>query len=171
MDKTMWMWQEKAYGGRPAARLNVVALCIIAGAITLTSLYFLEASSQHSKWQTQHPSDLFDLNTTHILAQCTALKLPAGPSPDFHSRTVSDRFVQGTRPTLIRNATIWTGKKGGEEILHGDILLDRGLVKAVGKIPPSLLGNGIVEVDAEEAWVTPGLSQYSSSSSLSHAKP
>jgi hypothetical protein len=162
MDKAMWKWQQKAYGRRPTARLDVMALCIIAGVITLASLYFLEASSQHSRWQTQHPSDLFGLNTTHILAQCAALKLPAGPDPDFHSRTVSDRFVQGTRPTLIKNTTIWTGKKGGEEILHGDILLDRGLVKAVGKIPPSLLGNEIVEVNAREAWITPGLGEYSS---------
>ncbi|TDL29918.1 hypothetical protein BD410DRAFT_823894 [Rickenella mellea] len=91
--------------------------------------------------------------------RCAALKVPPGPPLDFHNRVVSDRFVQGTSPVLIRNATIWSGANNGTEIIHGDILLDQGLVKALGHIPPNLISNtpGVRVINVERAWVTPGL--------------
>jgi imidazolonepropionase-like amidohydrolase len=60
---------------------------------------------------------------------------------------------------------IWTGARNGTEIVYGDVLLDRGLVVAVGYIPPSLLDgvrqlSGTTEIRVEDlggAWVTPGL--------------
>ena len=52
----------------------------------------------------------------------------------------------------------------GTEIVYGDVLLDRGLVMAVGYIPPSLLDSVMqsssTEIRVEDlrgAWVTPGL--------------
>ena len=60
---------------------------------------------------------------------------------------------------------IWTGARNGTEIVYGDVLLDKGLVVAVGYIPPSLL-DGISQSSTTDflrvedlggAWVTPGL--------------
>ena len=87
------------------------------------------------------------------------MNLVPGASDDFHEREVSDRYEAGTRATLIRNATIWTGGKNGVEVVHGDLLLDQGLVKDIGKIPQSRIASAfdLTVVDANGAWVTPGL--------------
>jgi hypothetical protein len=60
---------------------------------------------------------------------------------------------------LLRNATIWTGGTRGFEIVEGDLLLDQGLIKAVGRLEPNILETykmDLVEMDLEGAWVTPG---------------
>ena len=41
------------------------------------------------------------------------------------------RTQPGTKPTLIRNATIWTGKGNGTVVVSGDILLGDWIIKAV----------------------------------------
>jgi hypothetical protein len=47
----------------------------------------------------------------------------------------------------------------GTEIVYGDLLLDRGLVRGIGEIPKSyiLQATNLTVVDANGAWVTPGL--------------
>ncbi|KAJ7931230.1 carbohydrate esterase family 9 protein [Mycena leptocephala] len=88
--------------------------------------------------------------------QCTALG--PGPPDNFHSRTESDRFVKGTKPTIIRNATIWTGLDDGKEVIQGDILIDKGLIKKVWSDSVDLRSYANVEVlDAAGAWVSPGI--------------
>jgi cytosine/adenosine deaminase-related metal-dependent hydrolase len=61
---------------------------------------------------------------------------------------------------LIRNATIWTGRVNGLEIIKGDLVLEKGLIKAVGVVPKDILTALEKEdpevVDAKGAWVTPG---------------
>ncbi|KAF8801695.1 amidohydrolase [Phlegmacium glaucopus] len=103
---------------------------------------------------------------SELQAICTNIRTPAGPPQSFNTaaRTENDRFVPGTPPVLLRNATIWTGARNGTEIVYGDVLLDRGLVVAVGYIPPSLLDgvrqSSTSEVRVEDvggAWITPGL--------------
>ncbi|EMD40496.1 hypothetical protein CERSUDRAFT_130402 [Gelatoporia subvermispora B] len=99
------------------------------------------------------------VNAREILSQCAALKVKPGPPEDFLSRDASERFEPGIRPTLIRNATIWTGANSGAEIITGDILLDKGIVKNLGHVSSSIL-QGLKElqvVDANGSWVTPGL--------------
>jgi hypothetical protein len=93
-----------------------------------------------------------------ILNQCRQLALPAGPPKDFHQRTVSDRFEPGTPPTLITNATIWTGRVSGYEVVKGSILIDKGIIQAIGDIESAHLNefSDLVTVDAGGAWVTPG---------------
>ncbi len=51
-------------------------------------------------------------------------------------------------PTLIRNVRIWTGEKDGDEVIDGDVLIDKGIIKSVGKIPMSLFDerNGSVKL-------------------------
>ncbi|KAJ6570163.1 carbohydrate esterase family 9 protein [Mycena vulgaris] len=96
-----------------------------------------------------------------IVARCRALHLQAGPPKDFHERTESDRFVPGTRPHLIRNAKLWTGGNNGTEIVSGDVLIDKGLIKGVGHFGSAALlemyGSELVVIDARDAWVTPGI--------------
>jgi hypothetical protein len=67
------------------------------------------------------------------------------------------RCCQGTKPTLIRNATIWTGEDSGKEVLYNtDILLDRGLIVKIGENLDAGL-EGLETFDANGAWVTPGI--------------
>ncbi|KDQ57519.1 hypothetical protein JAAARDRAFT_156260 [Jaapia argillacea MUCL 33604] len=85
--------------------------------------------------------------------------LPA-PPPNFHSRLESDRYSAGTKSVLIKNATIWTGGDDGHEIVHGEVVLDKGIVKYVGsRAPASLLDSlsDLEEFNVQGAWVSPGI--------------
>ena len=97
-------------------------------------------------------------DATEIIEKCNALKaLPAPPS-NFHQRPYSDRFVHGTPPTLFRNASVWTGRNSGNEVVAGDLLIDKGLIKAIGFIKDTTLAEykDLVVIDAGGAWITPG---------------
>ena len=55
---------------------------------------------------------------------CRHLRQTPGPPEHFLSRTESDRYVPGTLPIFIKNATIWVGR--GQEPLTGtDLILDK----------------------------------------------
>jgi len=98
------------------------------------------------------------LNAAHIRHKCEALHRPVVPPSDFFSRLESDRYVPGTPPTLIRNATIWTGRFDGHEVVSGDILLDKGIINGLGEVEQSLIDSysKLIVIDAKGAWVTPG---------------
>ncbi|KAF5370700.1 hypothetical protein D9758_002026 [Tetrapyrgos nigripes] len=91
-----------------------------------------------------------------LLSRCKSLKTPAGPPANFHSRVQSDRFVPGTRPTLIKNAKIWTGQDNGMDVIQGDILLDKGIIMEVGRVAHNGREGSNV-LDAHGSWVTPGI--------------
>lgn len=97
-------------------------------------------------------------HASETLAKCRGLHAVPTPPPDARRRASSDRYEKGTKPYLIRNATIWTGRVNGLEILNGDVLLDKGLIKAVGKTDRAKLESleDIVVYDAHGAWVSPG---------------
>jgi hypothetical protein len=76
----------------------------------------------------------------------TCKKLHAKPSdPIGLGRDKNARYIDGGKPTLIQNATIWVGepvegtseadaRKGkGWEWISADVLLENGLIKKVGK--------------------------------------
>ncbi|KAJ3802991.1 carbohydrate esterase family 9 protein [Lentinula aff. detonsa] len=92
-----------------------------------------------------------------ILKRCQSLKLIPGPPPNFHRRRESDRFESGTKPALIKNAKIWTGLNNGTQILHGDILLDKGIIMGVGHFGTALYDNDLTVIDAGGRWVSPGI--------------
>lgn len=120
----------------------------------LTGILHIHASLSR-KWDV--PAHV-QAHRKQALGKCKYLRTPAGPPPDFASRSESDRFVAGTKPVLLKNAKVWTGARNGTEVVYGDVLLDRGLIKAVGYIPPELLmGRELQVQDARGAWVTPGL--------------
>jgi imidazolonepropionase-like amidohydrolase len=63
---------------------------------------------------------------------------------------------------LIKRAKIWTGRKNGTEVIDGDILLDKGIIKSVGHldVASDLLSSyrsRLQVVDAKGSWVTPGI--------------
>lgn len=127
-------------------------------ALVLFSLFALSRHIYLAHTETR-TSSVLPVNAGAIHDRCNNLKLKPGPPSTFHERKLSDRFVAGTKPTLIRNATIWTGRINGLEVIRGDILLDKGLIQALGRIPSALLitsGDDLVTIDAKGAWVSPG---------------
>ncbi|GLB34476.1 putative carbohydrate esterase family 9 protein [Lyophyllum shimeji] len=114
-----------------------------------------------------------------VVTRCESITTPAGPpssySPSSRVERGSDRYVEGTAPVLIKNARIWTGANNGTEAVYGDILLDKGLVMALGHIPRETLikvkaANAVIETfDVQGKWVTPGLVDLHSHIGLSSA--
>lgn len=127
----------------------------LLAAVVLTFASLAVLNAYISDWQNL---DNVPFDAAEIIEKCNALKaLPAPPS-NFHQRSYSDRFVHGTHPTLFRNATIWTGRISGNEVVEGDLLIDKGLIKAIGIIEDTTLAEykDLVVIDAEGAWITPG---------------
>ncbi|KAI9507549.1 hypothetical protein F5148DRAFT_102021 [Russula earlei] len=130
------------------APLALLALCLVPLACTFYWNGYLNNASSSSQ---RTP-----LDSQKILMRCAALRTRPGPPLNFFERSASDRFEEGTPATIIRNATIWTGGKNGTEIIFGDLLLDKGIVQAVGQVPRTPVHN-VHTIDARGAWVTPGL--------------
>lgn len=78
------------------------------------------------------------LNSEETVAHCRSLHVKPAPPPSFNLRTQSDRFQPGTRPVLLKNATIWTGRVDGLEVLKGDILMEGGIIVAAGVVKQKL---------------------------------
>lgn len=105
---------------------SLTALCLAAPALLYTSAF----SSSFPFPRPPTPSHVQD-----GLRSCRDNAHQPGPPADFGDRTTSDRFVPGTKAVLIRNATIWTGEDMGNEVLESsDLLLDGGIIKAVGSV-------------------------------------
>ena len=130
------------------------------------SFYFflaLSISILVTQLRTVHIPFLYRRVPPHIslaISRCQHLQLKTGPPPGFYRRTRSDRYVEGTKPVLLRRARIWTGEKNGTEVIRGDILLDMGLIKAVGHVARHELkafNDDLIIIDAKNAWVTPGI--------------
>ncbi|KAI0797049.1 hypothetical protein C8Q75DRAFT_710125 [Abortiporus biennis] len=138
---------------RAFPKWSLVLYTVIATAILFSYSFLFNPFTRNSADQT------VPVNAQRILQQCASLKIVPGPGAAFHTREVSDRFEPGTKPTLIKNATIWTGLLNGTEIFTGDVFLKNGIVKRLGKLPKHLLDreDNLVIVEANGAWVTPGL--------------
>ncbi|KAJ7255306.1 carbohydrate esterase family 9 protein [Mycena rebaudengoi] len=136
---------------QPRRRVKIVPLGLLGLAVFSYSLTFL-------LWPNSHAETL-PINAAEIVNKCQSLYLTPGPPDDFHARTRSDRFVEGTRPTLIRNASVWTGLDSGNEVVYGDVLLDKGIIQKVGVVDKSVLAAyaDLVVLDAAGSWVSPGI--------------
>ncbi|KAI0342088.1 composite domain of metallo-dependent hydrolase [Trametopsis cervina] len=99
------------------------------------------------------------LHAAQTLRECRKLHLKPGVPDNFYERETSDRFQPGTKPVLIRNATIWTGRVQGLEVITGDLLLEGGLIKQIGHISPEVIPRykDLEVIDVNGAWVTPGV--------------
>ncbi|OAX43849.1 hypothetical protein K503DRAFT_765464 [Rhizopogon vinicolor AM-OR11-026] len=132
-----------------------LTITLVLLVLSRSSLFISSVLSHHSPQELAHRSQ--------ILIKCAYTRAKPGPPPHFHARTQSDRYTENMKPVLVRNATIWTAANGGHEVLTGDLLMHRGLIKAVGDVPLTLLDELELEstdlevVDANGAWVTPGI--------------
>jgi hypothetical protein len=138
----------------------VTVLLIIGTAFAFFATLYTETSNPGVLYlrSLQNPPT-YNFSKPVILSHCAALKIIPSSPQDFHSREESDRFEPGTNATLIRNCVIFTGKNNGTEVIHGDILLDKGVIKGLGKISGRVIDDtpNLTIVDANHAWVTPGL--------------
>ena len=142
---------------RPLTRRAFLPL-LLALTCFLVILYGFAFGQGIDFWQAYTRNNL-SVEAAAAVARCRALHATPGPSADFAKRTQSDRFVPGTKPILIQNAKIWTGEKNGTEIIHADILLDKGIIKGIGHTAHKLVNaykDEMMVIDAKNAWVTPG---------------
>lgn len=141
------------------SKLNMVLVMII-GALSVLLLNLGGLSSLDSPTTRLHIQHV-PFNSQEILVKCAGLRSSPGSSQTFSARDSSDRFELGTNATLILNATIFTGEKNATVPVHGDILLDRGIVKSLGNVTKDVLEllekMNVTTVDAKGGWVTPGL--------------
>lgn len=128
---------------------RVLVLC----GVTVVWLWLASRYAFISKQSVKLP-----FHAEETLQKCSMLHARPGPPPDFAKRTQSDRFVQGTPATLLRNASVWTGDPLQYEIHGADILLDKGIIKFVGHASEQSLANyrDLYTVDVGGSWVTPG---------------
>ncbi|PCH43664.1 hypothetical protein WOLCODRAFT_75840 [Wolfiporia cocos MD-104 SS10] len=129
--------------------LAALVLCVVGSVfLSYTSITF---SVSVSRRVPRHASS--------VLAKCADLRRKPRPSEGFYEREQSDRFQPGTRPLHIRNATLWTGRVRGMEVLTGDLFLEGGIIRAVGHVGKHLLSKhrDVETLDAHGAWVTPGI--------------
>lgn len=101
-----------------------------AGLACLAYLAYVQWFSRNS---TSGPNLLSTERLTQDHATCAKLRsTPVDPSGH---RNVSARYVEGMKPILIRNATVWTGEpKAGTEDYSWtrlDVLLRNGLIEQV----------------------------------------
>ncbi|KAJ6515699.1 carbohydrate esterase family 9 protein [Mycena sanguinolenta] len=135
----------------PSTRSRLLVFLVLFGLTYNFSSYF-------PKYQAvETPRAPIDAQGLRI--KCQAIKSSAGPSPYFLKREVSDRFEVGTNSTLITNATILLGKGNETYSMHGDLYLDKGIVKNIGSLSHLNLAHAVnlTVIEANGAWVTPGL--------------
>ena len=145
---------------RTSLQAFIIVLLIIGTAFAFFATLFTETSNPGVLYsRSSQNSPTYNYSKLAILSQCAALKITPSPPQNFHSREESDRFEPGTNATLIRNCVIFTGKENGTEVIHGDILLDKGVIKGLGKISGRVIDDtpNLTIIDANRAWVTPGL--------------
>ncbi|CAL1706946.1 unnamed protein product [Somion occarium] len=105
------------------------------------------------------PLSNIPIDAAEILDKCRMLNVQPHTPANFYERKQSDRFQAGTNPTLITNATIWSGRLNGLEQFTGDVLLDGGIIRDIGDIDREFVArlDDLVTIDANGAWLSPGV--------------
>ncbi|CAG8670052.1 6700_t:CDS:2, partial [Acaulospora colombiana] len=115
-------------------RHNARAILIIAASLFLTGAIYIRQQSGRATAIHHRP-----LHAEELLDTCASLKIIPGPPDNFSSRSESDRFVPGTVPTYIKNATIWIGRSEGlivkvGHITKGDLPSNYDTIDAAGGV-------------------------------------
>ncbi|KAK7701060.1 hypothetical protein SLS57_011865 [Botryosphaeria dothidea] len=122
-----------------------------------------------SRHQTHGKSTTLSLERLEAdLATCA--KLQHKPQDPSGPRDRNARYIDGHKPTLIKNATVWIGEPvsgtseedaragKGYAWVQSDVLLEYGLIKAVGvKIPEEDLPADLLVYDAQGHQLTAGI--------------
>ncbi|KAH9482557.1 hypothetical protein JR316_0004657 [Psilocybe cubensis] len=165
MDSKRHRLESSSAGVRPIAHapFSVISSTIILAAFaTILGTFFwsLKSDTGHDRLTLlTDPLEPDAISKKDILSRCASLQVIPSPPAGFRSREKSDRFEDGTNSTWIRNAVIFTGKDNGTEIIHGDLLLHKGIIKGIGKISGRVLDDipNLTVVNASGAWITPGI--------------
>jgi hypothetical protein len=147
-----------------SSRVPILLVLIPLSAIlSILATYFVHPGVYLTIPSEQGPQNVPMLNADEILRRCRSLNVLPGPPPAFHSRDISDRYEPGTNATWIKNGVIFTGEGNGTVVINGDLFLDKGIVRAIGRIPGWMLdqAENLTTVDAHGAWITPGLGRMS----------
>ncbi|CAG7854860.1 SubName: Full=Related to carbohydrate esterase family 9 protein-Laccaria bicolor {ECO:0000313/EMBL:CCA72748.1} [Serendipita indica DSM 11827] len=124
--------------GHERAKISMICISLFFFA----SLYVFRPSFNHVNLHRR------PLHAEQLLQTCADIKLIPGPPSDFSKRTESDRWVPGTRATLIVNATVWVGRSEGTY---------EGLIVKVGHVVAGDLPKKYDVINANGSWVTPGI--------------
>ena len=135
--------------GRRLAKLSILA-CLVY------TLYSISTSRGNASQQGLLSVDR--LNQDYM----TCAKLRTKPEDPSGYRNASARYVEGVKPVLIRNATVWIGepKPGSEKYSWEklEVLLEHGLIKKVSEhIKDDELPDVYDVVDAEGRQLTTGI--------------
>ncbi|KAF9782828.1 carbohydrate esterase family 9 protein [Thelephora terrestris] len=154
MEKTVL---PQGYVGRKSRLPFLVKVLLLSSLASLS--FFSYTLFNFPGW---HRGSRVPPHAAEIQARCRGLNTRPGPPSHFHDRTVSDRFVEGTSHVWIRNATIWTGRVQGLEVIQGDVFLMNGIIRATGHVDLQSMGlsldrDEIETLDAHGAFVTPGI--------------
>ncbi|KZT11046.1 uncharacterized protein LAESUDRAFT_809876 [Laetiporus sulphureus 93-53] len=145
----------------PSSRGSRVVCAIFAlGLLAVSAIASIAFSHASLSSIRQGRGTRVPLRAANILQHCRALVRKPGPPETFHGRVYSDRFQPGTRPVHLRNASLWTGRAQGLEVIRGDLFLANGIIKAVEEVSQELLdaNNGnVLTFDLNGAWITPGI--------------
>ncbi|KAG6831393.1 hypothetical protein H0H92_010995 [Tricholoma furcatifolium] len=146
-------------GVKPPWKATMTTLLTMLIIVSMLTVWFLTSPFVSFFYPTPFRDSDVSVDAHEILARCMSLKARPGPPHSFHSRETSDRYEPGTNATFIKNAVIFTGNKNGSEVIHGSILMDKGIIRSIGNVPERHLNNfqHVTVVDAKGAWVTPGL--------------
>lgn len=125
-----------------------------------------------AQWKQMQPSAELKLSLKKLnddLATCKKLRTKP-QDPSGLGRDKNARYIDGGKPTLIKNATIWVGEPvegtseedaragKGWEWISGDVFLEHGLIKRVEtNIPSDSLSDETIIYDAEGRQLTSGI--------------
>ncbi|KAG0041175.1 hypothetical protein BGZ83_002206, partial [Gryganskiella cystojenkinii] len=133
---------------------TTIVLATAAIALLATSAYLLGASNELSHDRVHYEGvGISADHFTNGLKKCEAINRPNKHEYlATEARTKNPRFVNGTAPTLFKNGYVFDGV---HESFKGDVLIDNGLILAVGgdiKAP-----KGTTVVDLKGHIITPGI--------------
>ncbi|OJD40452.1 carbohydrate esterase family 9 protein [Diplodia corticola] len=137
--------------------------------VAVACLLYLVYSQWHQRRHPPHPRTTLSLERLHEdLATCA--KLQHKPTDPSGQRARNGRYIDGHKPTLIKNATVWTGEPApgtsdedaragkGYSWVQSDVFLEHGLIKSVAaQIPEAGLPSDVLVYDAQGRPLTAGI--------------
>ncbi|KAF5009827.1 hypothetical protein FDECE_3986 [Fusarium decemcellulare] len=125
-----------------------------------------------AQWRQMQPREETNLSLKKLnedLETCKKLRTKPQDPPGL-GRDKNARYLNGGKPTLIKNATIWVGEPiegtseddaragKGWKWVPGDVFIEKGLIKRVEKdILPGSLPDGTIVYDAQGRRLTSGI--------------
>ncbi|KAI1260268.1 amidohydrolase [Xylariaceae sp. FL1019] len=153
-------WPRRHRAMRRSKGLRVIALACLA--------FIVYAQWRQLNSSKPNASPLSVERLQEDLKLCS--KLQSKPKdPIGAGRDRNARYLDGHKPTLIRNATIWVGEPAegtidedarmgkGFSWISGDVLLEYGLIRHVGDIDESVLSSDTIVWDAGGRRLTTGI--------------